>query len=108
MGQLAVLSELESLVAVVAECDSVVVRVARGPLLRAMAELPSVVARLASSIVATLSPLVRQIDFALDWVRAWHMAYKGGQEFSFFLYLYIHVFMFPSIFHDSSSYPDLC
>ena len=38
-----------------------------------MDRLPAVVARLASSVLQILSPLVRQIDFALDWVgeRAW-------------------------------------
>lgn len=69
VGQLAVLTDLESLVTVVAECECTLVRISRGPLLQLMSQQPAVVARLASSVLGVLSPLVRQIDFALDWVR---------------------------------------
>jgi len=51
-----------------ARSDSVVLRMTKIDFYSLMADHPKVVLNLAHTVVSRLSPFVRQIDFALDWV----------------------------------------
>ncbi len=75
-GELAVLSDIESFSsAVVVDNGTILARIHRTSLIRCMDVQPRVVAKLASMVLSFLSPVVRQIDFALDWVRSSNLDY---------------------------------
>ena len=62
-----------------------------------MKQKPEIVLSAAHLLVKRLSPFVRQIDFALDWVQieSGRAIYKKGKEYSvvFILYLYCCICM---------------
>ena len=68
-GQLAVLTGEPSFFGVTAIIDSVIVQVTRQSFYVLMRHYPSLVLNLAHTVMQTVSPFVRQIDFALDWVK---------------------------------------
>eukprot|EP00048_Salpingoeca_helianthica_P022628 m.19414 g.19414 ORF g.19414 m.19414 type:complete len:1129 (-) comp7582_c0_seq1:155-3541(-) len=67
VGELAVLSEIEAFSSVTATSSTTVARMKRETIVKIMEEQPNVAVRIAARVLAHLSPLVRQIDFALDW-----------------------------------------
>jgi len=81
-GQLAVLTGEPSFFGVTAIIDSVIVQVTRQSFYVLMRHYPSLVLNLAHTVMQTVSPFVRQIDFALDWVKidAGKSLYKQGTK----------------------------
>ena len=67
-GQLSVLTGEPTFFKTYARSDSVVLRMTKIDFYSLMADHPKVVLNLAHTVVSRLSPFVRQIDFALDWV----------------------------------------
>ena len=71
-GQLAVLTGEPSMFSVKATCESIVVRILKTDLfsmLREHAEEASnIILNIGHSITSRMSPFIRQIDFALDWI----------------------------------------
>ena len=68
-GQLAVLTGEPSFFGVAAQIDSVVAQLSRQSFYEIMKVRPQVVLNTAHTVMQTVSPFVRQIDFALDWVK---------------------------------------
>ena len=68
-GQLAVLTGEPSFFGVTAIIDSVVARMTRRSFYVIMRIYPKIVLNTAHTVLLTVSPTVRQIDFALDWLK---------------------------------------
>jgi len=90
-GQLAVLTGEPSFFGVAAQIDSVVAQLSRQSFYEIMKVRPQVVLNTAHTVMQTVSPFVRQIDFALDWVKveAGKSLYKQGSTGDC-LYIILH------------------
>ena len=67
-GQLAVLTGEPSFFGVRADADSVIACINRRNFYKMMQAYPHMVLHVAHAVMLRVSPFVRQIDFALDWV----------------------------------------
>ena len=67
-GQLAVLTGEPSFFNVNVEIDSVVASVNRRNFYKIMQKYPHIILHISHTVMMRVSPFVRQIDFALDWV----------------------------------------
>lgn len=68
-GGLAVLTGEPSFFSIRAKHFSRIGLLSKSTVYSIMRERPSVVLHIANTVVKRLSPFVRQVDFALDWVR---------------------------------------
>ncbi|CAH0384039.1 unnamed protein product [Bemisia tabaci] len=82
VGALAVVTGEPSFFTVRAKHTSCIAFLSKNTVFSLMRERPSVVLHLAHSIVNRLSPFVRQVDFALDWVflESGRAVYRQGDE----------------------------
>lgn len=67
-GQLAALTGEPSFFSVSTDCDSVIARMNRNGFYKIMQKFPHMVLNIAHTVMLRVSPFVRQIDFALDWI----------------------------------------
>lgn len=67
VGELAVLSDIEAFSSATATTTTTIARIKRDVLVGIMDTQPDVVVKIAARVLSHLSPLVRQVDFALDW-----------------------------------------
>nr|CAB3264982.1 patatin-like phospholipase domain-containing protein 7 [Phallusia mammillata] len=90
-GQLAVLTGEPSFFCVRALSDSVIARITKQGFYRMMRKYPRVVLNTAHTVMMRVSPFVRQIDFALDWVmiEAGKPLYKQD-SYSDCMYIVLH------------------
>lgn len=79
-GELSVLSKMPSFVTVRSKTKAIVLRIPNAAMQELMDLYPSSVACLAQYLLRRVSPLVRRIDFALDWqhVEAGKPIYRQG------------------------------
>ena len=82
LGQLQVLTGEASIFTVEATMPSKVACLSRQVVFDMMSVQPDVTLQLAMSVIEHISPYVRSIDFALDWVlvESGHALYRQGQE----------------------------
>jgi len=81
-GVLSALTGEPSFITIMAAVDSHLIAITKTNLYHIMSEQPQAVCGLAYDLVQRLSPVVRQIDFALDWMEleAGRALYKQGDE----------------------------
>jgi len=82
IGTLSVLTGEPSFFTIRAAVDSRVVRIKKTDFYAVMKEQPSIVLSVSRTVVRRMSPFVRQIDFALDWILigAGHALYRQGDH----------------------------
>ncbi|XP_076800527.1 patatin-like phospholipase domain-containing protein 7 isoform X2 [Clavelina lepadiformis] len=90
-GQLAVLTGEPSFFKVCAKSDSVVGRITRHNFYTMMRKYPHMILNTAHTVMIRISPFVRQIDFALDWmlIEAGKPLYRQG-TISDCMYIVLH------------------
>jgi len=69
VGQLSILTEEPSFFCVRALFDCVIARVTKQGFDALMRNYPAAISHLAHTVTLQVSPFVRQIDFALDWIQ---------------------------------------
>ncbi|XP_043205686.1 neuropathy target esterase sws-like isoform X1 [Amphibalanus amphitrite] len=81
VGALAVLSGEASFFSVRAKSAALVAQMSQQTFYNIMLEVPQVVLHVANTVIRRLSPLVRQIDFSLDWthIEAGKAIYRQGE-----------------------------
>ncbi|XP_067992834.1 LOW QUALITY PROTEIN: patatin-like phospholipase domain-containing protein 6, partial [Melanerpes formicivorus] len=82
VGQLAVLTGEPLIFTIKANRDCTFLRVSKSHFYEIMKEQPSVVLSVAHTVAARMSPFVRQMDFAIDWmaVEAGRALYRQGDQ----------------------------
>ncbi|NWS78565.1 PLPL6 esterase, partial [Crotophaga sulcirostris] len=82
VGQLAVLTGEPLIFTIKANRDCVFLKISKSDFYEIMREQPSVVLSVAHTVAARMSPFVRQMDFAIDWmaVEAGRALYRQGDK----------------------------
>ncbi|XP_030401372.1 neuropathy target esterase isoform X8 [Gopherus evgoodei] len=82
VGQLAVLTGEPLIFTIKANRDCTFLRISKSDFYEIMREQPSVVLSVAHTVAARMSPFVRQMDFAIDWmaVEAGRALYRQGDK----------------------------